>query len=92
MSVYSQNYDFITLNPTGGNDANGEYDHIDFGNGTNISTVNSIICISAGTITIGSANSSNSTTISMVSCERFNVIPGWCNVLSGLFIGVKSQP
>ena len=93
MAQYAQNYDFLLLTSTGGLSGNtGIYNQSNgFGNGYSAATINSIYCISAGTITVNSLVSSSVATFAMAAGNRLDLMIGACTVSSGAFLGIKAQ-
>ena len=84
MALYNQNYESKLLTVAGSPYTTGI-----LGNGITASTVHEIFCLSAGTIQI-TAFGGGTFTWSAATSENINVMVGWCNVISGEFVGFKS--
>ena len=84
MALYNKNYEAKLL--ISGNN----YSTTDLGNGLTSSTVHEVFCLSDGIIEL-TAYGGGSFTWSATTSETLNIVLGNCNVISGEFVGFKSQ-
>jgi hypothetical protein len=85
MALYNQNYEAKLLTV-----ADSPYTIDVLGNGITASTIHQIFCLSTGVINITAFGGGNFTW-SATTNESINILIGQCNVISGEFIGFKTQ-
>lgn len=85
MAIYNQNYEAKLLTV-----ANSPYTTSDLGNGITASTIHQIFCLSGGNINITALGGGNFTW-SATTSQSIDVVAGYCNVISGEFVGFKTQ-
>ncbi len=85
MALYNQNFEAKLLTVTGS-----PYDINEMGDNVSASTIHQIFCLSPGEITI-TALGGGVFTWSAATSEYVDVLATSCNVISGEFVGFRSQ-